>query len=264
MRMRLDVRGDGEPLVLVGGGLTGWLSWVPHQDRLAATRRVARAQLLNVQLGLEGRPLPPDYSVALESAALAAGIDAAGLTGAIDLVAWSYGAVVTLNLALDRPERVRTLTLIEPPAFWVLESTSQLDDRSRRERADLKALHDEMRGAVTEDQLERFLLLAGFSPPGASLRSLPQWPGWSRHRQSLLQGPALFAHHDDAARLRGFPLPVLLFKGTGSSYFLHRIIDTLAATLPKAQVAELPGGHAPQLAAMDDFLRLLRDFQAHD
>jgi pimeloyl-ACP methyl ester carboxylesterase len=50
-------------------------------------------------------------------------------------------------------------------------------------------------------------------------------------------------------------------KGTGSSHFLHAIIDALAATLPNARVIELPGGHAPQLVAMDRFLAEVAAFQ---
>src|SRR5260221_2370205 len=91
MKMQTDMKGQGAPLVLVGGGLTGWLSWEPHQTRLAPTRKVVRAQLLSVQYGLEGRPLPEDYSVDMESRALSAAIDELGFAGPVDLVAWSYG-----------------------------------------------------------------------------------------------------------------------------------------------------------------------------
>lgn len=261
MKMALDVKGEGRPLVLIGGGLTGWLSWISIQERLSTSRRVARVQPLNVQLGLDGQALPADYSVKLESRALAAGLDEAGLEGPVDLVAWSYGALVTLDFALDHPGRVRTLTLIEPPAFWVLEATNELDAQSRRERDDLRTLHEEMRGDVSEEQLERFLVQAGFGAPGVSLRSLPQWTTWAKHRRSLLQGPAVFAHSDRPERLRGFQPSVLLLKGTGSSHAFHRIVDVLGRTLPNARVVELPGGHGPQLAVPEDFLLLLRDFQ---
>jgi pimeloyl-ACP methyl ester carboxylesterase len=261
MIMTRDTKGEGRPLVLVGGGLTGWQSWIPHQERLAPTRRVSRLQPLNVQLGLDGAALPADYSVELESRALAASLDRATFPDTTDIVAWSYGALVTLDFALDHPERVRTLTLIEPPAFWVLEAAGELDERSARERDALKALHEEMRGDVTEDQLERFLVQAGFGAPGTPIRSMPPWPNWVKHKRSLLQGPAVFAHRDQLSRLKAFNRPVLLFKGTGSSYAFHRIIDVLSRTLPNARVAELPGGHAPQLAAMDAFLKTLEEFQ---
>jgi hypothetical protein len=40
--LRHDVKGEGEPIVLVPGGLTGWLSWIPHQERLSGRYRAIR------------------------------------------------------------------------------------------------------------------------------------------------------------------------------------------------------------------------------
>ncbi len=76
MKMQVKVTGDGKPIVLVPGGLTGWLSWEPHAERLSNTREVIRVQLLNVQYGFENRPLPPQCSVKTESRALLAALDA--------------------------------------------------------------------------------------------------------------------------------------------------------------------------------------------
>ncbi len=263
-KMLTDVKGQGELLVLVGGGLTGYLSWVPHQDRLAPTRKVARAQLLAVQLGLDGQVVPPEYSVKMESRALAAAIADLGGSGPVDLVAWSYGAAITLDYALDHPASVRTLTLIEPPVFWTLAATGTTDPQSQRESEELRLLYGKMKtqGSVSEDDLDAFLQKAGFGAAGQSLRDLPQWPAWVKHRRSLLTGDAAWAHRDSRDRLHAFDRPVLLVKGTGSSHFLHRIIDALAGSLPRAEVLELPGGHAPQLVAMNDFLARLAVFHA--
>lgn len=246
--------------MLIGGGLTRWLSWTPHQHQLRGSRRVGRAQLLAVQLGLEKRPLPASSSIPLESRALGAAVDEMERDGAVDLVAWSYGAVVTLDYALDHPERVRTLTLIEPPAFWVLEATQQMDESSRRERDEVVLLHRDMISDVTEAQLARFVQIEKLVPPGVRPEDAPAWPVWVQHRRSLRNGAALFAHRDDAARLRAFDRPVLLVKGTGSSHALHRIIDVLDETMPRTEVLELPGGHAPQIVAMDAFLARLATF----
>jgi pimeloyl-ACP methyl ester carboxylesterase len=260
-KMQLDVKGTGAPLVLVGGGLTGALSWVPHQSRLAATRAVGRAQPLAVQYGLDDAPLPSGYGVRMESDALAAAIDTNFARGPIDLAAWSYGGEITLDYALNHPERVRTLTLIEPPAFWVLEATGTADLETRRASDALHALYQTMTGDVTEDQLASFVGQAGLCPPDTSPKDLPQWPVWVQHRRSLRTGDAPWAHKDDAARLRAFDKPVLLVKGTGSAYVLHRISDALAKTLPRAQTIELPGGHAPNIASMDVFLERMAVFQ---
>ncbi len=172
LRLQTDVKGEGTPLVLVGGGLTGWLSWVPHQERLASTRQVVRVQPLSVQYGLEDQPLPPHYGLKMESDVLAGSIAQLGLGGPVDLAAWSYGAAITLDYALDHPDQVRTLALIEPPAFWVLEATGRLDVESKRQRDEMLALYAGMTRDVTEDQLATFVCQAGrgnrlvaFPPP---------------------------------------------------------------------------------------------------
>lgn len=258
VEMRSKATGAGAPLVLVGGGLTGWISWDPHAERLSRSRRVLRLQPLNVEWGLEGTPLPPDYSVKTEGRAIAATLDAVGLKEPVDVVGWSFGGLAALDFALDLPGRVRTLTLIEPPAFWVLHAVGPFDDEAQKAEASLSALH----GDISEAQLEEFLAVAGFAQPGASLRDLPQWPAWSRHRQSLRNSLAVIRHQDDPARLKAFPRPVLLVKGTGSSRFLHQAIDAMASCLPLAKVVEMPAGHAPHIVSMDRFLAALVAFQA--
>src|ERR1051325_489066 len=118
MKMPCEVTGSGRPIVLVPGGLTGWASWEPFVKMFSEKRTVIRVQLLNVQFGLENRTLPEDYSVKTESEALAAAVDSSGFTSPMDVVGWSYGAFTALQYSLDNPERIRTLTLIEPPAMW--------------------------------------------------------------------------------------------------------------------------------------------------
>ena len=75
MQMKTEISGAGQPLVLVPGGLTGWISWKPHAERLSSSYRVIRVQLLAVDLGLRGEPLPKDYSVETEIEALGETID---------------------------------------------------------------------------------------------------------------------------------------------------------------------------------------------
>jgi pimeloyl-ACP methyl ester carboxylesterase len=258
MAMQSKVTGAGTPLVLVGGGLTGWISWDAHAERLSASRKVVRLQPLNVQWGLENRPLPADYSVKTEGRAIAAALDEVGMTGPIDIVGWSYGGLATLDFALDHPDRIRTLTLIEPPALWVLHALGSMDDEAQKSETLLKTLH----GDISEGQLEEFLAVAGFARPGVSVRDLPQWPVWNRHRQSLRNSLAVVSHKDDPARLTAFAKPVLLVKGTGSSRFLHQAIDAMATRFPHARVVEMPAGHAPQIVSMDRFLDTLSAFQA--
>lgn len=254
LEMQVQVTGEGPPLVLVGGGLTGWKSWEPHAEQLAAARTVARLQLLNVQYGLEDWPLPEGYSVGMESAALAATLDGLGWREPLDLVAWSYGALITLDFALNYPERVRTLTLIEPPATWVLPDKGLNDP-------DMQALQSfEMDDDVSEADLEEFLRIAGLVPPGGVPKELPQWSVWMEHRRSLRGDFDPLGHDDDLGRLRTFDRPVLLATGTGTAPYYVRILDTLAAHFPRARTIEMPAGHAPHIVSMDRFLAELARF----
>lgn len=252
--MQVQVVGEGPPLALVGGGLTGWLSWEPHAERLSATRTVARLQLVSVQYGLENRPLPEGYSTGVESAALAAALDSIGWREPLDVVAWSYGAHILLDFALNNPERIRSLTLIESPSAWVVPGYG-LDDPDVQEVRSLA-----MSGDVSENDLERFLHAAGLIPPGVVPQEMPQWPVWVEHRRSLRSTAAPLDHHDDPARLLAFDRPVLLVTGTGTTPWLRRIHDTLGELFPRARATEMPGGHAPQLVSMDRFLAELAEF----
>jgi len=256
LTMLSEVKGEGEPLVLVPGGLTGWVSWIPFAERLSASRKVVRVQLLSVQLGLDGKPLPGDYSPATEKQALAKTVEALGLTPPVDFAGWSYGAEVTLDFALDHPEWVRTLTLIEPAAYWTLP---ELDAEARRQRdEDLRLSRDD----VTEDDLALFLHGAGLVPRQTNPRELPAWPVWVQHRQSLRAVPSIAEYQADSGRLSRFTTPTLLVKGTESTPLDRRVVDKLAEQLPNPQVTELSGDHACHIISMEEFLQGMAAFQA--
>ncbi len=255
--MQCEVTGSGKPLVLIGGGLTGWASWEPFVLSFSEKRTVIRVQLLGVQFGLENRALPEDYSIKKESAALAKTLDSLGSTIPVDIVAWSYGAFTALDFALDHPDRIRTLTLIEPAAMWVLRVTGRWDDEVQK----AANFFETQNGDISEDMLAEFLTHAGFVQPGQSPRDLPQWNYWVPFRQSLRVNPFVVSFRDDVKRLKKFQPPVLLIKGTGSSSWLHHVIDGLFETIPHSRIVEFPGGHAAHIVSKDKFLPELEKFQ---
>ena len=70
----------------------------------------------------------------------------------------------------------------------------------------------------------------------------------------------MFQHEDRIEKATSFPKPVLLFKGEGSSSFLHDIIDILGEDFPNALVQTLPGGHAPHVVSMEQFMEMFVRF----
>jgi pimeloyl-ACP methyl ester carboxylesterase len=258
MKMQCEATGSGRPLVLVPGGLTGWASWEPFVKTFSEKRTVIRVQLLGVQFGLENHALPDDYSVKTESGALAETLDSLGYTMPVDVVGWSFGAFTSLDFALDHPDRIRTLTLIEPPAIWVLRVTGKWDDEVQQS----VDFFETQKGDITEDMLAEFLHRAGFVQQGQSPRELPKWNYWVPFRRSLRINPSVVSFRDDVKRLKNFQPPVLLVKGTGSTKWLHHVIDGLAETIPHSRVIEFPGGHAPHIVSTDKFIPELEKFQS--
>jgi pimeloyl-ACP methyl ester carboxylesterase len=238
--------------------VSGWLSWVPFVEPLAEDGRVIRVQLRSVELAEAGTPYPPDYGTPTEREALRATADALGLDR-FDLAGWSYGGHVSLAFALEYPERIRTLTLIEPPAVWILRETGHaLGALGRSEAFDRSTAGKE----ISIDDLKSFLVRAGFGKPGADFESLPSWPVWVRNRQALSINGTLWDYRDSLDRLRAFRAPVLGVKGTETTEEVAQIVDDLVATVPRGRALELPGGHACHLQNQDRFLAELRRHRA--
>lgn len=256
LAMRSQITGQGEPLVLVPGGLTGWLSWQPHAERLTEEYQVIRVQLLSVEFGLKDTPLPANYSVLSEKEALQHTLDDLGIEAA-HFAGWSYGALTSLMFALEHPDRVRSLVLIEPPAIWVLRSRGPLPEEVQ---ADWRAFQAFGPGDVTAEQLADFIRIAALAPPGTDPRELPQWPGWIDHRQSLRISDAPYRLEGNIERVQRFDRPVMLLKGHGSAAFYHAVIDILADEFPNARVEALPGGHAAHIVSMEPFIEMFQAF----
>ena len=249
-----DARGDGEPIVLIPGGLTGWLSWIPHQERLAGRYRAIRVQPIHNELGSAGVPGDPGYTAEIEREALRLTLDALGLERP-HLVGWSGGGKAALEFATQYPDRVRTLTLVEPAAYWVLE---QLGDRLEDVGRANSLVHGLFGRPVTEDDLAKFLELAGFVDRAQDAPAHPNWERWLANRMALSwQGEKLDHPERSVEELARITCPVLLTKGTRTADWLKRLVDVLGERLPNASVVELEGDHAHHIESIDAFLGAL-------
>lgn len=101
------VEGAGAPVALFNGGMMTFASWQPIAARLAADRRVLRFDFRG-QLLSPGEPPPDLAGHAADAVDL---LDQLGFADA-HLIGASFGALVALELAAARPERVRSLTLV--------------------------------------------------------------------------------------------------------------------------------------------------------
>jgi pimeloyl-ACP methyl ester carboxylesterase len=252
--LRSESVGEGDPIVLVPGGLTGWLSWIPHAERLAKTRRVIRVQPIHNELGSAGQPGDRGYTAETERESVRLTLDDLGLASA-DFGGWSAGGRALIEFTLAYPERVRTLTLVEPAAYSILDELGEDDPEVARLNEFLDALAGR---EVTEADLAEFLRLAGFVQRIADARDQPNWSTWVQHRMALSwQSQRLGRLGRSLEEIGEIRSPVLLVKGTATTAWERRVVDVLGACIPGAKVLELPGDHASHIQSIDAFLDAL-------
>ncbi len=249
--LRCDAQGEGSPIILVPGGLTGWLSWRPHQERLAGRYRAVRVQPIHNELGSAGTPGQPGYTYEVEREALRMTLDELGLHRA-HFTGWSGGGKAALEFAIEYPERVQTLTLIEPAAYWVLEQLGGENEVVQELNAFLHPLYGQ---EISEDDLAVFLEYAGFVANRGEARTHPNWERWLPHRMALSwQSEELDHPPRSLGDLRRVSCSSLLVKGTVTADWLKRVVDVLGQRLPDATVLELEGDHACHIQSLDAFL----------
>ena len=235
--LQFDDRGTGNPLVLVPGGLTGWVSWVPHHE-----------------LGSKGVAGDPDYTAQIERESLRLTLDALDLERP-HLAGWSGGGLALIEFAIEYPERVRSLTLIEPAAYWVLALLGERLDEVEQSNGFVHGLFGR---EVSEDELATFLRLGGLAGSGDDVRTHPNWSRWVEHRATLSWlSPLLDPPErsiDDLARIAA---PVLVTKGRDSTTVDRSLVDVLGERLPNARVREFEGDHAHHIEQLDAFLDAL-------
>src|SRR5262249_39044983 len=91
--------GSGPPLIMLGGGTRGADEFIPHATLLAGSYRTIRLQTLNVSRSRQKLPLPTDYSIDLEVAAVDETLNRLGVSVPADFVGHSLGALVALQFA---------------------------------------------------------------------------------------------------------------------------------------------------------------------
>lgn len=252
-----DIAGEGDRLVLVPGGLTGWVSWIPHQERLSGHHQVIRVQPIHNELGSAGKPGDPSYTAEVERESLRLTLDELGI-GEADFAGWSAGGKALIEFTLAYPARVRSLALVEPAAYWILKELGQTDSRLDESYEFLYGLAGR---EVTEDDLARFLGFGGFVEDPAQVRSHPYWDRWVSHRMALSWlSEEVFRSGRSVKDLSLITCPVLLVKGTVTEPWEKRVVDILGVYLPNARVVELEGDHAAHIQSID---RFLEELEAH-
>lgn len=179
-----------------------------------------------------------------------------------DLIGHSFGATAALRLAVERPEKVRSLTLIEPVLFAVLAlDRPGLLARHDTEMADYTAAG--ARGDWAE-ATRIFMAKWGDGRPWESLPEAQRATLIARIR--VVEAASCMLRTDPTGLLRPGALgriaaPVLIMEGAESPEYIAAIAAGLAARLPGARRTVIDGaGHMAPVTHPEDVAGAIRAF----
>ena len=216
-------RGAGDPVLCLHSGGFSSRQWKRLADALAPTHRVLLPDLIGYGAST---PLPAgtawhyrdDLPPLLEL------VDQ--LRGPTHLVGHSYGGLLALQLALARPEAVRSLALYEPVAFGVLEEPANAPALGATYDGEpwLRGFIDWWQGAGAWDRLA----------PEARAQFLAV--GWKVFEEVS----TLVEDRTDRATYGSIAAPTLLLGGGLTPEAERRTLAALAEVMPRSELVVYP------------------------
>ena len=251
---RID--GEGEPLLLLNGGMMSVASWAPIASALAAGFRVVRCDFRG-QL-LTGGPAPE--TVEEHASDVAALLDTLGI-GATHVIGTSFGTEVGMALAALHPARVRSL---------VAATATEITDEFRRGAAELHRTSAAVAGggdpgALVDAMLPVFYSGAYLEAHRDELRerhtqmaALPRW--WFAAADAIL---ASLERFDLAPYLPRIACPTLVLAAAGDRIMPLARARAMAETIPDARLVVVEeSGHVLVVEHPDRFVKECLTFLA--
>lgn len=251
-----EVAGDGPPVALVHAGICDSRMWDPQWERFQAAHRVVRCDLR----GFGRSPLGPGrFSHPADLIAL---LDELEL-GPVALVGASLGGGTALQVAVERPDLVSALVLVDSGVrghAWSAEvERAWAAEEAAFERGDLDAAADvglrlwvagphrspedvdpEVRAKVADMILRSYELAR--DDPGAEEEALVT---------------------DVGDRLGEIEAPTLVLVGSLDHPEMHDLAARFERELPNARRATIDGAaHLPSMERPDEFTMLVLEFLA--
>lgn len=216
-RLEFEVRGQGEPVLLIHGVILADLLRPLADQLVLAHYRVIRLH----RRGYGGSsPVSDSFSVEQDAADAVALLRFLGITRA-HVLGHSAGAIVAIQLAANFPEHVQTLVMLDPPLSF----------------ARARTLRPRGGGA---DSVEAFLLSKG--RPDLKERLESALPGAleqgrrDERRFNVVEWTALGRWAFDAGKAKRITAPILYISEEHAA-----AVDTATAWWPEMDFVELPG-----------------------
>lgn len=228
--------GSGPPVILIHGSISDYREWSKQKEALAKHHRViAYSRRYHWPNSPPGKDA--DATVRRQAEDLAGIIKSLGL-GPSALVGHSYGGAVAVYFALQHPELVRALVLLEPPISGALGVDAEGKDVVKERQT----LRDEMMKAFASGDAERVVkTYMARVAPGEYDNATPE-----ARNIYIVNAPA-FELDFTAPRqplscedLQRITAPALVLTGGRSAAGLQQVAAGVARCLKNGSVLKLP------------------------
>jgi 3-oxoadipate enol-lactonase len=233
VQLEYQVRGAGEPLLLIHGGMIAD-SFEPIADALAASYQFITYR----RRGYHGTPVHGDCTMSKVAADAIALLDHLGIAAA-HVGGHSYGGCTALQLAIDAPTRVHTLPLLEACVMCVPAAADFSSGAA--------TIVEMLESGDGEGALVALLAAVGGPDPVSRLnRTLPA--GWFGQACADLSAvtfaadiPSLGAWQFGREQAAEITQPALTFLGSESAAWYVESHDAFNQWLPNAEPFVLEG-----------------------
>jgi pimeloyl-ACP methyl ester carboxylesterase len=233
----LDVHGSGPDVVLVHGAVNDYRVWSPIASSLAGSYRV---------IAVSRRFHWPNVETTVGVAYTFGGhaddliLLLRSLGQPAHVVGHSYGAGVALLAALREPDRIRSLTLIEPPFSSLVDADEPAFTSELKSRDSMVA---EVRQAAEAGAHERgaAALMDWVQFGSGGFRSLPRLARDIVRDNAATVGPSYSVSPPrvTCADLAGIQRPALVIRGEHTRTWYRLIAEATSHCLPRAKLEVL-------------------------
>ncbi len=230
--------GQGDPVVLVHSSASSNRQWRTLVQRLAPHYRVIAPNLC----GYDGAP-SNTQQLSFDDDCRRVRNVLGMASGPVHLAGHSYGGLLAIKTAIDDPARIRSLTLIEPVCFHLLQEAG--DDAALTEIA---AVRDDQKTNANRGDI--VASAKGFIDYWMGPEA---WPAMPDDRKTAVaatmqkvaaEWPGAFTATTCLAQYRALPWPTLLVRAADTTLAASRTVVLIHGQMETAELIEIErGGH---------------------
>ena len=259
VELEYEVRGSGEPVLLIPTGPIADSFWPFFADEALANRYQFIIYHQRGQAGSSAAPAPMSFA---EHAADAAALLRFLEVQSAHVAGHSTGGVTALQLAIDYPELVHTIALLEPPLLGVPATQAFMEELGPHIEAYAQGRSDEaiagFISVVCSLDWETCTRLFDQNTPGGTEQVYVD-----AHNLFRTVLPALGEWQFGPEQASRISQPVLSVLGTDSHQLFQESDEMLRASLPQFDACSIPGvAHLLHLQKTQPTIQLISAFFA--